>query len=92
MGYGTPSERAELSADCMAARIQAGPGEYGFYPLLDRSGGGGAAGPTRPAHYFQVILQEPDALSGIPECVFRSCWASVLVDLLRQGLLNASLV
>lgn len=31
-------------------------GEFGYYPLLDRSGGGGAAGPTRSPYYFQVSL------------------------------------
>ena len=51
---------------------QAGPGEFGYYPIVDRSGGGGMAGPARPAHYFQVVIAEPDALSGIPEYVIQS--------------------
>lgn len=67
IGYGIVNERAALPKVCTDAHIQAGPGEYGFYPLLDRSGGGGAAGPARKPYYFQVVLQEPDALSGIPE-------------------------
>ena len=68
LGYGTPSERvAPLPPICTDAKIQAGPGEYGYYPTIDRSGGGGAAGPKRSPYYFQVPLQEPDALSGIPE-------------------------
>lgn len=40
---------------------------FGFYPLVDRSGGGAAAGPTRKPIYFQVALQESFELSGIPE-------------------------
>ena len=51
----------------MDSFIQAGPGLFGYYPLLDRSGGGGHAGPKRPKYYFQIALQEPNALSGIPE-------------------------
>ena len=51
----------------MDSFIQAGPGLLGYYPLLDRSAGGGHAGPKRPKYYFQIALQEPNALSGIPE-------------------------
>ena len=40
---------------------------FGYYPLLDRSGGGGSAGPVRRPYYFQVALQESLGLSGIPE-------------------------
>lgn len=40
---------------------------FGYYPLLDRSGGGGSAGPVRRPYYFQVALQESLELSGIPE-------------------------
>ena len=40
---------------------------FGYYPLLDRSGGGGSAGPVRRPYYFQVALQESQRLSGIPE-------------------------
>jgi hypothetical protein len=68
IGYGTPNERIRtLPADCNASYIQAGPGALGFYPLLDRSGGGGAAGIRRPPYYFQIPLAESNALSGIPE-------------------------
>lgn len=69
IGYGTPEhyERNALPQDCMAVHIQAGPGMYGFYPLLDRSGGGGLAGPERQPYYFQIALQEGINLSGIPE-------------------------
>jgi hypothetical protein len=83
MGYGTPSERATLSEDCLAAHIQAGPGEFGFYPIIDRSGGGGQAGPERPPHYFQVILQEPDPLSGVPE--YLRIVAKPISDLILGG-------
>lgn len=66
IGYGTPEspyERQPLPSDCMGAAVQAGPGLYGYYPLLDRSGGGRA----RPAYYLQIALQESYGLSGIPE-------------------------
>jgi len=85
LGYGTPreNEQAALPQDCMDAHIQAGPGEFGFYPLVDRSGGGGAAGPKRPPYYMQVPLQEPDALSGIPE--YLRLVAKPAVDLIMSG-------
>jgi len=69
LGYGTPMrfERAPLPEVCTAAHVQAGPGMYGFYPLLDRSGGSGAAGPRRRPYYMQVALAESYELSGIPE-------------------------
>ena len=72
LGYGDAGERSPLPPLCTDAHIQAGPGEFGFYPLIDRSGGGGAAGPQRPPYYMAVVLAEPDALSGIPEYVFDS--------------------
>ena len=62
LGYGTPDERAHLPPICTDSHIQAGPGEFGYYPLIDRSGGGGAAGPKRKPYYMQVVLQEPDPL------------------------------
>jgi hypothetical protein len=83
MGYGTPDEHAALPKACTDAAIQAGPGEYGFYPLLDRSGGGGEAGPKRPPYYFQVVLQEPDPLSGVPE--YLRLAAKPVVDLILAG-------
>ena len=56
LGYGTPAhyERDALPADCLAAGIQAGPGMFGYYPLLDRSrgvahGGGGSHPASVPA-------------------------------------------
>lgn len=67
VGYGTPDERAPLPQSCLDAHIQAGPGAFGYYPLLDRSGGGGDAGPSRPPMWFQIALQEPFGTSGIPE-------------------------
>ena len=69
LGYGTPDhmEHQPLPQQCIDNRIQAGPGEFGYYPLIDRSGGVGGAGPIRPPYYFQIPIQEPDALSGIPE-------------------------
>merc|ERR1711998_31827 len=83
LGYGTPNERSPLPKRCTDAHIQAGPGEFGYYPLLDRSGGGGEAGPARPAYYFQVVLQEPDPLSGVPE--YLRILTKPVVDLLIGG-------
>jgi len=86
IGYGTPSkpyERLPLPPVCMANHIQAGPGLYGYYPLIDRSGGGGLAGPTRPRLYFQVALQESTRLSGIPE--YLRVLAKPVVDLILNG-------
>jgi hypothetical protein len=37
----------QLPKVCTDAAIQAGPGMYGYYPLIDRSGGGGQSGPRR---------------------------------------------
>jgi hypothetical protein len=88
LGYGTPSERVEpLQPICMGQKIQAGPGEFGFYPLLDRSGGSihhdDPAGPKRPAYYFNLALQEPDSLSGIPE--YLRILAKPVVDVILAG-------
>jgi hypothetical protein len=83
MGYGTPSERAKLAEPCLEAHIQAGPGEFGFYPLLDRSGGGGSIGPKRPKYYMQVALAEPDALSGVPE--YLRIALKPLIDIVMSG-------
>lgn len=53
LGYGTPvGERDPLPKVCMDSHIQSGPGAYGYYPLIDRSEGGGEAGPTRDPLYF----------------------------------------
>lgn len=83
LGYGTPNERTPLPPVCTASHIQAGPGYYGFYPLIDRSGGGGEAGPKRPHYYMQVILQEEDALTGIPE--YLRLLAKPIVDVIMGG-------
>eukprot|EP00908_Phaeocystis_cordata_P007617 Transcript_18272.p1 GENE.Transcript_18272~~Transcript_18272.p1 ORF type:complete len:354 (-),score=162.70 Transcript_18272:258-1319(-) len=86
LGYGTPKktyEREPLPKDCMAAAVQAGPGMFGFYPLIDRSGGGGHAGPKRPKYYFQVALQEPEALSGVPE--YLRILTKPVVDVILSG-------
>jgi len=84
LGYGDAGhEKDALPAVCADAAVQAGPGEFGWYPLLDRSGGGGAAGPARQPYYMQVILQEPDALSGIPE--YLRVMLKPLVDQILAG-------
>ena len=86
IGYGTPIEpyeRLPLPDLCMANHIQAGPGLYGYYPLIDRSGGGGLAGVARPPYYFQVALAESTALSGIPE--YLRIIAKPLADLIMNG-------
>lgn len=83
LGYGDAGERTPLPPLCTDAHIQAGPGEFGFYPLLDRSGGGGAAGPTRQPYYMAVVLAEPDSLSGIPE--YLRIVAKPIVDIILSG-------
>lgn len=83
LGYGTPDEREDLPAICTDAHIQAGPGEFGYYPLIDRSGGGGKAGPKRSQYYMQVVLQEPDPLSGIPE--YLRLVTKPIVDIIMSG-------
>jgi len=84
LGYGVPNERVTPLPDiCLDAHIQAGPGEFGYYPLIDRSGGGGAAGPTRQPYYMQVVLAEPNSLSGIPE--YLRIVTKPVVDLILSG-------
>ena len=85
IGYGTPLsyEREPLPDVCVDAHVQAGPGMFGYYPLIDRSGGGRAAGPARPGYYFQIALQEPYALSGIPE--YLRVMAKPMVDAILSG-------
>lgn len=57
LGYGDAGERTPLPRACVSRYVQAGPGQFGFYPLLDRSIGGGAAGPARPPMYFSLAVQ-----------------------------------
>jgi hypothetical protein len=76
-------ERTPLPPLCTDAHIQAGPGEFGFYPLIDRSGGGGAAGPQRPPYYMAVVLAEPNSLSGIPE--YLRVAVKPVVDVIMSG-------
>jgi len=83
IGYGTPRERTPLPPVCTEAHVQAGPGMYGFYPLVDRSGGGGAAGPSRPEYYMQVVLAEFFDLSGIPE--YLRIMTKPVVDVILAG-------
>eukprot|EP00750_Incisomonas_marina_P032142 INCI8908.1.p1 GENE.INCI8908.1~~INCI8908.1.p1 ORF type:complete len:477 (+),score=103.92 INCI8908.1:120-1550(+) len=84
LGWGTPKGTSgPVSPDCLQLNIQAGPGELGIYPLLDRSGGGGLAGPVRPAHYWALIIAEPDELSGIPE--YLRILAKPVSDLILNG-------
>ena len=67
----------------MDSRVQAGPGLFGWYPLLDRSGGGDAAGPRRRPYYLQVALQESFQLSGIPE--YLRVLLKPVVDVILNG-------
>ena len=49
MGYGGGSNAsAPLSSWCLKEQIQAGPGAFGFFPLLDRKRG----------FYMQIVLRE----------------------------------
>ena len=58
IGYGTPhGASTPVSQKCTEEAIQAGPGLYGYYPLIDRKRG----------YYMQVVLQESMEKSGIPE-------------------------
>ena len=68
-GYAVSDERdpLPLPADCTAHQIHSGPGDLGVYPLIDRSTGGGLAGPVRPSHYWSLAINENFATSGIPE-------------------------
>uniref|UniRef100_A0A7S0LI79 Beta-lactamase-related domain-containing protein n=1 Tax=Coccolithus braarudii TaxID=221442 RepID=A0A7S0LI79_9EUKA len=88
LGYGDVNERASLPTVCTDAHIQAGPGMYGYYPLVDRSTGGAKAGPMRPPLYFQVVLQESYDNSGIPE--YLRIVAKPVADLIMAGISPAS--
>eukprot|EP00039_Didymoeca_costata_P018593 m.334112 g.334112 ORF g.334112 m.334112 type:complete len:484 (+) comp17291_c0_seq1:48-1499(+) len=84
LGFGTPEANAKkpLPPVCQEAHIQAGPGFYGYYPLIDRSMG--AAGSlTYPPYYFQVAVAETSALSGIPE--YLRLVAKPAADILMAG-------
>ena len=53
MGYGSGQDAgssAPLSGQCMQEEIQAGPGAFGYFPLLDR----------RRGFYMQIVLAEDD--------------------------------
>lgn len=68
-GYAVSNEKIALPLpdDCTAHHIHSGPGDFGLYPLIDRSTGGGLAGPVRPQHYFALDINEAFNTSGIPE-------------------------
>ena len=61
MGYGSGHDEgssAALSALCVKESIQAGPGAYGYFPLIDRQRG----------FYMQIVLAEDSRCrSEIPE-------------------------
>eukprot|EP00754_Rhynchopus_humris_P036465 Rhum_TRINITY_DN18595_c0_g1::Rhum_TRINITY_DN18595_c0_g1_i1::g.167777::m.167777 len=58
IGYGTGRAESEpIPQRCRDEAIQAGPGAYAYYPLIDRKRG----------YYMQVVLQESYKKSGIPE-------------------------
>jgi hypothetical protein len=51
--------RPNTATRATRATSQAGPGAFGYYPLLDRSGGGGAAGPKRSVAHEATIVWLP---------------------------------
>jgi hypothetical protein len=68
-GYAVSNERIPLPLPegCTESNIHSGPGESGNYPLIDRSTGGGEAGPVRPQHYWNLHISEEYEQSGTPE-------------------------
>merc|ERR1712196_449705 len=68
-GYAVKNPRIPLPLPegCVESHIHSGPGDYGNYPLIDRSTGGGQAGPVRPSHYWALNIAESLTVSGIPE-------------------------
>ncbi len=64
---------ANLSQACINANIHAGPGLYGYYPLIDRSRG----------YYMQLVVQESYEKSGIPE--YLRIGTKPVVDVIMAG-------
>ena len=61
LGYGSGHDEgssAPLSELCLQEAVQAGPGAYGYFPLLDRQRG----------FYMQIVLAE-DVLGDTSECL-----------------------
>ena len=86
MGWAGPhitDPSAALPQYCVAQRVQADPGLYGYFPLLDRTRGGGLAGPSRPEFYMQIVCREGDQLSGIPE--YLRIVSKPIVDYILSG-------
>ena len=70
LGFGIAPKanpNAPLQPRCKAINIHSFPGGSGVYPLIDRSEGGGLAGPERNQSYFGVMVDEVEALTGLPE-------------------------
>ena len=70
LGFGIAPKvnpNAAIQPRCKALNIHSFPGGSGVYPLLDRSEGGDLAGPPRNQSYFGLMVQEPEALTGLPE-------------------------
>ncbi|CAK9037132.1 unnamed protein product [Durusdinium trenchii] len=68
-GQGSAGASAPLSSWCQAESIQAGPGAFGFFPLIDRKRG----------YYMQIVLKEDSKCrSEVPEYLW--ILAKPLVD------------
>jgi len=86
MGYGSGHDEgssAALSALCVKESIQAGPGAYGYFPLIDRQRG----------FYMQIVLAEDSRCrSEIPE--YLRIIAKPVVDalVLREPISNERLL
>eukprot|EP00755_Sulcionema_specki_P017989 Sspe_Gene.65743::Locus_38878_Transcript_1_1_Confidence_1.000_Length_2344::g.65743::m.65743 len=79
IGYGTPGgPGAALPKRCKDEAIQAGPGLYGYYPLIDRKRG----------YYMQIVVQESLEKSGIPE--YLRIVTKPVVDAIMEGKLVAN--
>lgn len=76
MGYGSGQAKgssAALSKWCTEEKIQAGPGAFGFFPLIDRKRG----------YYMQIVLKEDSKCrSEIPE--YLRILAKPLVDAILE--------
>eukprot|EP00434_Breviolum_minutum_P011292 symbB.v1.2.009964.t1/scaffold623.1/size335370/7 len=77
MGYGSGQSSgasATLDSWCLSEEIQAGPGAFGFFPLIDRKRG----------YYMQIVLREdPKCRSEIPE--YLRIIAKPVVDAILAG-------